>query len=46
MLTHISNNYLGSTVHSNLAQGLSDKGIAAQFVYCPLQKKSKGERRR
>lgn len=41
MLTHISNNFLGSTVHSSLANSLAEKGVASQFVYCPLQKKFK-----
>jgi|5_EtaG_2_1085323.scaffolds.fasta_scaffold00009_185 glycosyltransferase involved in cell wall biosynthesis len=38
MLTHISNNYLGSTVHSELAAAIARKGIESQFVYCPLQR--------
>lgn len=38
MLTHISNNFLGSTVHASLVNSLSKKGVEEQFVYCPLQK--------
>lgn len=42
MLVHISNNYLGSTVHSDLVKALEGKGVGPQFVYCPLQRKFKG----
>lgn len=40
MLTHISNNYCFSTVHSSLTNGLAAKGVKAQFVYSPIQKKA------
>lgn len=41
MLVHISNNFLGSIVHSELAKALCDRGVGPQFVYCPLQRKFK-----
>lgn len=40
MLTHISNNYLFSTVHSSLTSGLLSIGVERQYVYCPLQKRA------
>lgn len=42
MLVHISNNFLGSTVHSDLVKALEGKDVGPQFVYCPLQRKFKG----
>lgn len=41
MLTHISNGYILSTVHSSLANSLATKGVKSQFVYSPLQRKAK-----
>lgn len=41
MLTHISNNYTSSTVHSSLANSIAKKNGVRQFVYNPLQRKAK-----